>query len=255
MRILLFLILLTSSFTFAQSDEALNQQLHAQLSRAKAELDSTRKVIYELKRSLSDSWHGIENNEFKIMSEHGKVERILHDNIAYLYDALTQLEDKPEKTVNIQQIKGTRIPLMEAENLYRSYSYLSGKKLKIFSENVTDTLSGKYEITLENKLIPDVLKRYEEAQGKNRQSIINLKRYQTDMETYLVEAREIYRKSQTAYDQLWNAYSTMKDRFAKLNADYSAKGEKAFPPVYKEVFGWAAQYGYPKQIDPVTSKL
>lgn len=256
MRVFLFLILLASSFTFGQSDEKLNQQLRSQLKQAKTELDSTRKVIYELKRNLSDSWYKVENNEFKIITEHGKIERLLHDNVGYLYEALTKLNDKPEKTVNIQQIKETRIPLMEAESLYRSYSYLSGKKLKIFAENVGDTLKlGKYPVNIENELLPKVLNQYAAANGKNKEHIEKLTQYQVDMETFKVKAGEIYQKSSTAYDRLWNAYASMKDRFSKLNTDYQAKGAKAFPPVYKEVFDWAAEYKYPKEIDPVHIKL
>lgn len=256
MRILLSLILLTSSFTFGQSAEKLNQELRAQVSQAKGELDSTRKVIYELKRNLSDSWYKIESNEFKIITEHGKIERPLHDNVGYLYEALTKLADKPEKTVNIQQIKETRIPLMETENLYRSYSYLSGKKLKIFAENVGDTLKlGKYPLNVENELLPKVLDQYAVANGKNIQHVEKLTQYQKDMETFKVKATEVYQKSQAAYDRLWNAYTSMKDRFSKLNADYLAKGAKAFPPVYKEVFEQAAEINYPKQIEPVPLKL
>lgn len=256
MRILLFLIFLTSSFAFGQSAEKLNRELRSQLSRARTELDSTRKVIYEMKRNLSDSWYKVESNEFKIVTEYGKVERIMHDNIAYLYDALTKLGDKPEKTVNIQQIKETRIPLMEGESLYRSYSYLSGKKLKIFSENVNDTLKlGNYQLEVENELLTNVLNQYATANNKNAEHIAKLVQYQKDMETFKIKAAEIYQKSKIAYDRLWNAYSSMKDRFSKLNADYLAKGAQAFPPVYKEVFDWAVEYRYPKEIDPVSLKL
>lgn len=256
MRMLMFLMLLTSSLTFGQSAEELNRQLRSQLSQAKTELDSTKKMIYEMKISLSGSWRGIEQNEFKIVTEHGKYDRILQDNIGYLYEALTKLGDKPEKTVNIQQVKYTRTPMVEGENLYRSYDYLSGKKLKIFSENVEDTLKlGKYPLKVENELIPIVLNQYAAAKNKNLEHLTKLTQYLKDMEVYKQKALEIYKQSQSSYDLLWNAYSSMKDRFSKLNADYSAKGEKAFPPVYKEVFEWAAEYNYPKEIDPVLLKL
>jgi hypothetical protein len=256
MRTLLFLILLIGSGAFGQSVEELNKQLRSQLSQAKTTSDSLKTVFTELKTPIIESWYQIEKNEFRVITEQGEWYRMLQENIVYLYEALDTLGDKPGKIYNIQELRHTRIPLMETERLYRSYSYLSKKKLKIFFEAVRDTLVlGKCELKLENDKIRNVLDQYAYVEGNNLKSIATLTQYEKDMQVFRVKAGEIYQQSQTAYDKLWNAYTGMKDRFSKLKAAYLTKGEKAFPPVYKEVFEWAAQYNYPKDIDPVPTKL
>lgn len=248
-----FIFLIVCPFVSGQSAKKLNAGLRSQMSAAKTESDSITRVISQRKTNLSDSWLKLKKNEFEMISAHNQRERLLKDNIAFLYDVLTKLGDNPQQWADLKQIKETRIPLMESESVYRSYSYLFSPKLNIVAVRVPDTLIlDKYKLKEENELIQKVLKQYADAKDSNLQSITTLTEYENDMKTFRVKVEAIYQQSTMAYEQLWNAYSTLMDRYSKLNADYLAKGPKAFPPVYKEEFEKAAMMDYPQLIAPVT---
>jgi TonB family protein len=250
--IMSFFFLISGLLVFGQSAKKLNEELRLQLNSAKAESDSIKRVITQRKTNLESTWLILKNNEFATITEHGKVDRLLKYNIGFLYDVLDRLGDNPQKLIDKQQIKETRIPLAETENVYRSYSYLFPPKLNILAIRVPDTLVlDKYKVKLESELIQKVLIQYADARRQNLQLIATLTEYEKSMQGFKLETESIYQQSNAAYDRLWNAYSTLMERYSKLNADYLAKGPKAFPPIYKEEFEKAADMGYPKQIDRV----
>lgn len=250
----ILLLLLFSYSAFGQSAKKLNAELRSQLSQFKIECDSIWKVVVQRKTNLRESWSTLKKNELAIITAQGSKQRLLTDNIEYLHYALTKLGDNPQKTVNLQQIKETKIPLAETERVYRAYSYLSPEKLNVFTASVPDTLKlGKYEVKVENKLIQNTLNHYADANSRNLESIATLTEYDKEMKTFQINIEAIYQQSKASYDLLWNSNTTLMKRFSQLNADYLAK-PTAFPPVYKEVFEDALMIGYPKQIDSLTTE-
>jgi TonB family protein len=250
--ILSFFFLITGFLAFGQSAKKLNVELRSKLNQFKIESDSIWKIVVQRKTNLKVSWNTLEKNELAIITAQGSMQSLLRDNIGFLHDALTRLSDNPQKIVDLQKIKETRIPLEETERVYRAYSYLSPKKINVFTTSIPDTLKlGKYDIKVENELIRNTLNHYTDAKSRNLQSIATLTEYDKEMKVFQIKIEAIYKQSTAAYDLLWNSNTALMKRYSKLNADYLAN-PKVFPPIYKEVFEKAVMMEYPKQIDSLT---